>query len=139
MAFGWGLALLVLACTVRLEGETSSSTTVSQSGQVVAHSTDIARETLVHQWGTWTVVPIGLPALIALFVGVALRRRRRGAASGGVLPELLIGLLGVFALLGILTVGVFLLPVVILLALAAGLTPSSPLGRGGAQPSSAAI
>ena len=80
--------------------------------------------TLLHANGPWVLVPVGLPAIICAVVAVALRRRWvRGEAAGGRIAWAATGLLAAFALFAILSIGAFVVPVVLLLAWASAVTP----------------
>ncbi|MGO9498699.1 MAG: hypothetical protein ACLQA5_18605 [Solirubrobacteraceae bacterium] len=81
-------------------------------------------QTLVQVNGVHVLFVIGAPCVIAAFVWVALHHQcSRGGAVGGYVAWTLIAILGVGCVLGILSVGVFMVPVAVLLACAAALTP----------------
>lgn len=102
-ALGWGLALIGGALLVPVYGSESASAT------------------LVDENGAAVLIPVAVPALIAALVWVALWR---GSRASGYVAWSLIGALGVFCLLAILSIGLFALPVAVLLALAAARAPS---------------
>ena len=67
-ALAWSLALITAAFYLPVyHGERSSSTGAS------IHTS----ATLVHVNGTWVLIPMAVPALLALVVWVALSRRER--------------------------------------------------------------
>ncbi len=84
-----------------------SSESVSSSGAATSTT-----ETLVAVNGLNVLIVLAIPLLISLLVAAALRMDRRRAAW------ILTGLLGLFAVLAILSIGFFVLPVVIALAVA---------------------
>lgn len=90
--------------------------------------------TLVQDNGYWVLIPVAVPVLLAAVVWMALRRRRsHGSRASGYLAWSSIGLLAAFCLLAILSIGVFVIPVAVALAVAASLTPAGPpagAGRG---------
>ena len=74
-------------------------------------------ETLVAQNGAWVLIPVTAPLLVCGVVALALRRRR--VASGGHSVRVAwaaVGLLSVFTLLSIPSIGLFIIPVVAVLA-----------------------
>jgi hypothetical protein len=72
--------------------------------------------TLIQENGLGVLAPVSIPFVIALAVSVALLWRHRHRKHGaGVFAWTVTGLLCVFCFLGILTIGVFVLPVAILL------------------------
>ena len=78
------------------------------------------------------LLAVGIPALIAACVWMALRRKcSHGSRASGALAWTLIGALGVLSVLGILTIGVFIAPVFVLLAIAASLTAPAASPRAG--------
>lgn len=107
----WGLGLVVAGFLV----PAYQSTEMSSSGELT-HST----ETFVGVNGPGTVVVLAVPFLVTLLVASALLARSRRAA----LPFAwaLTALLAVFNLVGMLTVGVFVLPVTAALVVACGMS-----------------
>jgi hypothetical protein len=72
-------------------------------------------------------------------VWFALRRKcARGSRAGGTVAWVSVALLTAFSLLAILSIGVFALPVAILLACSASLAPLAVAGAGGSEPARAA-
>jgi hypothetical protein len=81
-------------------------------------------DTLVGVNGTGALVAAALPLLVALACGVLLHLRcSRGSAAAHVAAWVLVGLLGAFAVLALLSIGIFVVPAVALLAGSAALTP----------------
>jgi hypothetical protein len=112
------------------------STSVSSSGEATTHGSG----TLVGVNGPGVVVVLSVPLLVTLAVGCALWHRTwRGAVAFG---WTLTGLLAVFNLLAMLSIGMFFLPVTAALIVACatvrprstrpdpGQTPTQPAGPG---------
>ena len=76
------------------------------------------------------LVPVGLPVVAVAAVGLVLRRRRRRSRPGaGPLAWALTAVVGAVSVLGVLTIGIFILPVVVLLAVSCALaSAASPIG-----------
>jgi hypothetical protein len=116
-ALVWSLGLVVAAVALPVE----SSTSVSVNGITLTHST------LVQENGVRALVLAAIPLLASLAVAAAMvYRRRRSAPWSRPLAWGAIGLLALEALVGILTIGAFIVPVVILLILAVRLVPTAP-------------
>lgn len=115
-AFGWGLALVAAAFLAPVySGQTSSST-----GDVAKTSS-----TLVGQNGLWVIVPAAVPAALALLVWFGLQRKcSRGSRLGTYLAWGAVVVLAVFAVVAAASIGLFVLPAVLLLAAAAAMTPT---------------
>jgi hypothetical protein len=117
-AFAWGAALVAGAFLLPVYG--SSSATAAPGLAVPSPSS-----TLVGVNGLRVLVPVGLPVLTAAVIWFALYRKcSRGSRLSGCVAWALIWLLAGFAVVAIASVGIFVLPVVALLARAASLTPS---------------
>lgn len=115
-AFAWAVALLPAALLLPVYSGTVSSST---SG------TTSTTSTLVGQNGTGVLSVVALPAVLTAVTWAALYWKcSRGSRAGGWVAWTAIGLLGVFVVLGALTIGLFALPVAYLLGWAARLTPS---------------
>jgi len=70
--------------------------------------------TLVQVNGMKVLIPVGVPLVVVGLVAAALcYRRSRGKQGAGAIAWVSAGLLGLLALVGILTVGVFVLPVAV--------------------------
>jgi len=75
--------------------------------------------TLVQENGPRVLVPVGLPLVASVVVSGALWRRRRRARPGpGPLACVVTGLVGLLVLAGLLSIGLFVAPVMVLLVLA---------------------
>jgi hypothetical protein len=75
----------------------------------------------------WVLGVVAIPAVIAAIVWAVLHRRCTTGRSARA-AWVLVTVLGVFSVLSLPTIGIFVLPVVAMLALAAKLTPSAVLG-----------
>jgi hypothetical protein len=121
-AFLWsvGLAVAALVAPVYSGTDTTSGTGIPT---VTTHSSS----TLVGENGLGILLVLAVPTIVTVLVWLALHdkcshaRRTSGYVAWG-----LIGLLSAFCLLGVLSIGIFVLPVALLLASAARLTPVSP-------------
>src|ERR1700729_1143559 len=117
-ALVWSLGLVVAAVALPVE----NSTSVSVNGVTLTHST------LVQENGVRALALSAIPLLVSLAVAAAMvhRPRHRPAAPWSrPLAWAAIGLLALEALAGILTIGAFIVPVVILLILAVRLVPTA--------------
>lgn len=107
LALVWSVGLLVAAVVIPFYGSAG---------------------TLVDQNGSHVLFVVAVPAFISVIVWIALRRKcSRGGRASGYVAWLGVSALGVFCLLAILTIGVFVIPVAVLLAGAVSSTPSGPL------------
>ena len=119
-AFLWSVFLVIAALVLPVYGGTESTTASGGVGSMPAPSS-----TLVGVNGTGVLLVVGLPALLTVFVWLALRDRfTHGRRASGYIAWTLIGLLAAGCLVAVLSIGVFVLPVTLLLASAASLTPS---------------
>jgi hypothetical protein len=83
--------------------------------------------TLVQENGSGVLIPVGIPAVISVAVWLALWRRcTRGGSVSGVVAWTCVSLLVVFCLLALASIGLFVIPVAVLLACA---TSATPLGE----------
>ncbi|MGI8801519.1 MAG: hypothetical protein ACR2KV_05010 [Solirubrobacteraceae bacterium] len=120
-AFVWALALV--AGALLLPAYTGSSS--SSGGGVV--STSNTSSTLAAQNGPGVLLLVALPVFVSVLVWSALHRKcSLGSRSSGQVAWLLIALLLAFAFVAIASIGLFVLPVALLLAAAASLTPAAP-------------
>lgn len=104
-----------------MSGSGGSATTVKR------HTTS----TLVEENGLAVVIPLAVPVLLTVLVCVALHLKcSRGQSCGDRIAWAAIAALIVFSLLTALSVGPFVLPVAVLLAAAAALTPLRPASTG---------
>lgn len=108
----WSLGLVIAGSVLPVyNGESISN----------ADGVTFVSETLVAQNGAWVLIPVAVPLVVCGVVALALRRRSVRVAWVAV------GLLGVFALLSIPSIGLFIIPVVAVLARAVMLsTPRAP-------------
>jgi hypothetical protein len=114
-ALVWSLGLVLAALLVPVYDGTASS----------SEGLTLTRSTLVQVNGTWALILVVVPVILSLVVAASIYRGRRGAAWSTAVAWIAIGLLTAVALLGILTIGAFMLPVAILLALSVRLDPGS--------------
>jgi amino acid permease len=102
LAFVWSIGLLVAALLAPAYGSA----------------------TLVDENGTRVLVVIAVPAVISAAVWLALRRKcTRGGPVSGVVAWTCVSLLAVFCLLALASIGMFVMPVAVLLAWAVSVTP----------------
>jgi hypothetical protein len=120
--FAWGLALIAASFVVPVYSGFSES--AGSTGQITR---SYSSATLVHEDGLRVLIPLAIPAVLAALVWFALHRRcSRGSRLGGPIAWSVVTLLGLFSLATALTVGMFVLPIVVLLGIAAALTPLPP-------------
>jgi len=111
-AFAWAAALVVGAVLLPVYS-------VEDSGGGSSSAT------LVGENGLGVLLPVAFPALVAALVWYALHRKcSRGSRPAELVAWALVGVLLLGCLLAMLTIGIFVLPVALLLLLAAALTPS---------------
>ncbi len=108
----WTVLLFIGAATVPVYS--GSSTTVTSSGSEVTTNTSA---TALQVNGNWVLVLLAVPAIAVLLTAVLLsiEPRHRWAGWAAWAP---VGLVGILTLLSMLTIGVFLLPVAVLLGVA---------------------
>lgn len=115
VAFVWALGLILAALLVPVYSQAESTS----SGLT------LTTVTLVQENGPSVLIPVAVPALICTVVGLALRRKcLRGGRRSGTVAWVGVGLLAVFALLSGLSIGIFVVPVALLLGWAAATTPA---------------
>jgi hypothetical protein len=79
--------------------------------------------TLVQENGSGVLLVVAFPAVISAAVWLALWRRcTRGGAVSGVVAWTCVSLLGLFCLIALASIGLFVIPVAVLLACATSLT-----------------
>jgi hypothetical protein len=124
----WSLVLVVGAFAVPVYSSESCSATLDGSGaQAECVSTS---STLVAVNGLAAVVAAGLPLVVTLLAGVGLRSGSRGGRAAA---WALVGLLAVFTVLALLSIGILLLPTTMALVVAcaaARLTLDDPTPQG---------
>jgi hypothetical protein len=110
----WSFGLVIAAVALPVY-ETTTTTSVA--------GTTFINTTLVAGQGAWVLIPVLVPLVITGGVALALRRRRAGAGvRHSQIAWASVGLLVVFSLLSILSIGGFVLPVALLLGRATMLT-----------------
>ena len=124
-ALVWSAGLVLVALLAPLYSTSSAS---ESDGVTLTHST------LVQVNGDRALVLMAIPALASLVVLWAIRVRGAGARWAAVIAWTAVGALTAETLLGILTIGVFILPVVVLLAAAVRLTPAQAVERPAREP-----
>jgi hypothetical protein len=117
--FAWAAALVPAALLVPVY----SGKTESGSGDSVSTSA-----TLVGENGLGVLLPIAIPAAVAALVWLALHRRcTHGTAAYWAWS--LVALLAAFSFVAAASIGMFLMPIALLLAGAAMLTPAAAVTR----------
>ena len=118
VAVTWGVGLLGAAAVVPFyEGVTHSSTGATTS----------STQTLIEENGTSALLPVGLPLVIALGVAfILIWRRAHGRPGAGRIAWTIVGLLGVFNLLAMMTIGLFIVPLTAALFVACRTTRRGP-------------
>lgn len=118
-ALAWSLALIPVAFLAPVySGERSNSTAPS------IHTS----ATLVDVNGAWVLVPVAVPALLALVVWVALSRREHSRAARLIAIATVV-VLGAFNLLAMLSIGIFIVPATVLAAWAVWGSPTAATAR----------
>ena len=128
-AFVWTLGLIAWA----LVAPAYSGVASDSSG--VTHS--LPSQTLVQENGASVLIPVAAPAVLVAVVWWALHRKcSRGSLFGERLAIALVILLGLFALVTGFSIGLYVLPVAVLLTSAVVMTPagSSPAARATGRP-----
>ncbi|HEX3689202.1 MAG TPA: hypothetical protein VHV28_05875 [Solirubrobacteraceae bacterium] len=115
-ALVWSLGL-VLAALVAPAYSTSS-------GSSGVDGVTLGSATLVQENGAWVLILVGIPALASAIVMLALHARRAGARWGAPLAWTALAVLTAEAVVGLMTIGLFIVPAIALLALA--VTRSAP-------------
>jgi len=108
----WSVGLLVGALTLPVY----ERVTVTANGSIGSSAT------LVEENGGAVLAIVAIPLVVTAGVALALRSRYRKHRKGpGVVAPVLTGLVLIFCVLGMLTIGVFVLPVAIALVVACAL------------------
>ncbi len=119
----WSIGLLVGAATLPAYQSTTATMTGTLDGPSTT-TTSTTTATLLEVNGTSVLVVVSVPLVAVALVALSLlwrgRRRRNGA---GPFAWTVVALLGVLAFLGMMSIGIFLLPVVGLLAIACATAP----------------
>lgn len=115
MAALWSIGLLVGAVTL----PSYHSATISAEGHLVNGT-----KTLVDVNGASVLYLVAIPLAAVVVVGLLLMLRRRLRRYGaGALAWSVVGVLGAFTFLAMMTIGIFIVPVVVLLVLACAAAP----------------
>ncbi|MGZ4177167.1 MAG: hypothetical protein ACXVE4_15690 [Solirubrobacteraceae bacterium] len=130
LALVWSAGLVLAALLVPVSSQATASAGVD--------GVTLTQSTLLEVNGARALAVVAVPSLVSVVVLWAIRARRHGARWGGPLAWVAVGVLTAEAVLGILTIGGFILPAVILLAAAVRLAPGhgdagSDAGAGAAR------
>ncbi len=109
-ALAWSIGLVVAALALPVYSGTSTSSDVN--------GVTLTNSTLVQVNGIRALVLMAIPALVSIIVLLAIRARHSGARWAAPLAWTAIGVVIVEALVGVMTVGLFILPVPVLLTAA---------------------
>jgi hypothetical protein len=109
-AFVWAILLFVAACTLPWHSEISSGVTLDPQTQTVTTTATNTSSTLIESNGPGAYFVVSIPLVVVVLVAllVFLRDPLRGTNP---LAWVVLGLLGAFNLLAMLSVGVFILPI----------------------------
>jgi hypothetical protein len=118
----YATAFLLVGAFVPTYSSTSSSET---SNGVPTHSSSSATMVAVNGMRVLFVLALPLVAVGLVWVSV-MWRRRHGHLDVRVLAWVVVGLLGVMSILAMLSVGIFIMPLVMLLAAACAKAPMTP-------------
>lgn len=111
----WSLLLLVAAFIFPVYGYASSSASVGSDGNLVQGAEITGTATLVGVNGAWAVLLIAIPLVVTILVAVLLRI---GARPARVTARAVTGLLAAVTVLGLMSIGLFLLPATVALVVA---------------------
>jgi hypothetical protein len=122
-AFMWSVTLFGAAFLFPAYSTSSASSSGARSSGSLS---------LVHVNGFGVLIPVGVPLVVAAVVWAALHHKcSRGGRVGDYIAWTCISVLGCFCLVAILSIGIYVVPVAVLLACAVSLTPSgSPPAQG---------
>jgi hypothetical protein len=99
------------------------------NGQTVSselNGVTLTTATFVQVNGAWVLIPVAVPVVVTVLVGVALRARRTNGPSWvGPAAWAALAVVLVLALVTIASIGAIMLPVVVLLVLAMRLVPAA--------------
>ena len=117
----YGAAFPIVGLVVPTYSSTSSTT---DSSGVTTHSSSGA--TMVAVNGARVLVVLALPVVaVALVWGSLTWQRRHGRTGAGALAWTVVALLGAMSVLALLSIGILIVPLVVLLAVACALAPST--------------
>jgi hypothetical protein len=125
-ALVWSAGLVVAALVV--PAYDSSETSAGVDGVTLTHAT------LVQVNGARALVVMAIPALVSAVALWAIRARRAGARWGAPVAWASVTVLAAETVVGILTIGVFILPATVLLVAAVRLATGAPAGGEPARP-----
>jgi hypothetical protein len=111
----WALCWSVILLVGAFVADAYESEQRSSDGRVVRES-----DTLVGANGLWVAGLLAVPVALTLAAGIGLRARRR--RGGGAVTWGVVAALGCFAFVSLPSIGFLLLPIPLLLAVAAALT-----------------
>lgn len=114
-AAAWSLLLLVAAFTFPAYGTFSSSASVDENGSLATGAEITGTATLVGVNGLYAALLVGIPLVVTAVVAVLLRV---GVRPARIAAWVLVGLLGAFTVLGLMSIGLFILPVTVALVVA---------------------
>lgn len=121
-AFAWSLSLIAAAIAIPMY----RGTIATSGGGVSATSA-----TLPAQNGPLVLVPVGVPVVLTALIWLALHRKcARNSRVASVAASAGIALLAAFTVVAMFSIGVFVLPVTLLLACSASLTRSHRIACG---------
>lgn len=112
----WGLCLIIAAFVVPAYSGSESDS----AGRVLSTSA-----TLIQVNGLGALAPVSIPFAVAAVVWLVLRHRCSHGSRAGI-AWALTGLLLAYAVVAAASIGLFILPIVVLLAIAVRLTPNGP-------------
>jgi hypothetical protein len=115
LAAVWSIALMALALVAPVYSGETGSATMAEDGTVTTSATS-STATMVQVNGAYVLVLLAIPLVITGLVALLLRFRGRPAALIG--AWVLTGLLGAFCVLGLMSIGLFIVPVVLGLVVA---------------------
>jgi len=114
----WSVLLVALGGFAPFSSHSSAGAhTDTATGQLVQDPEVVSTTSLVTDNGVWVLAVLAIPLVVSLLVGLAVTRGWWWAGWG------LTGLFVAFTFLGMLTIGVFLLPVTIGLVVACASVP----------------
>jgi hypothetical protein len=131
----WCAALLIGAMTVPVYSGSSSSGSLTvpatvrlePSASTMPTGTTSGRATLVEVNGLGVLGVVAAPAIPVLVVAGALWARHRAQRRGaGAVAWATVGVLGMFALVGVLSIGMFVVPIAVLLTISCAMTNAPP-------------
>jgi hypothetical protein len=127
----WCIGLVVAAAMLPFY-RSETATALGTADGATSRSATTGTGTLLEVNGAGVLVVVSMPLVAVVLVWAALLlRRRRHRYGAGPLAWTIVGLLGALAFVGMLTIGIFILPVVVLLAIACAAAPQTPRPIGG--------